>query len=86
MEEEIFRLPAVAGILEKSFVEARLHTDGRTNIERILALQQELAQSVATPFYVLVDPANAKKLASFAGSTRDAERFAEFLGRGLQAN
>ena len=42
MEEKIFPRPAVAGEL-KGYVEARLHTDGRKNIDRIKELQRELS-------------------------------------------
>lgn len=56
MEQYVFPSPAVAGVLEQGFVEARLHTDGEENIDRILALQAELTGSVATPYYLVVDP------------------------------
>ena len=84
MEEKIFRAPAVAGILEPSYVEARLHADGQAFIERIRELQEELAGSRATPYYVIADPATGERLAAFEGFTGDPERFAEFLELGLQ--
>jgi hypothetical protein len=56
MEKSVFPSPAVAGVLEERFVEARLHTDGTKNIDRILQLQAELTQSVATPYYLVIDP------------------------------
>jgi hypothetical protein len=55
-EEKVFPSDTVSGLLEEHFIEARLHTDGGTNIERILELQKELAQSVATPFYLVIRP------------------------------
>ena len=62
MEENVFPSPAVARELKENFIEARLHTDGDTNIDRILDLQQELVGARATPFYVLVDPETGAKL------------------------
>ena len=75
----MFPSPAVAGILSKSYVETRLHTDGHDNIERILELQRRLTGSVATPIYVLVDPHTGEKKGQFLGSTFDEQEFAEFL-------
>ena len=83
MEEKTFRLPAVAGVLSKHFVEARLHTDGSKNIERILELQSELTRSVAVPFYVVVDPGSGTPLSELPGAQADA--FLPFLEEGLQA-
>jgi len=82
MEGKVFPSPAVAGILAKKYVEARLHTDGNTNLERILELQEKLARSVANPIYVVVDPKTEKELARFEGAAmgaKDVTRFIEFL-------
>jgi hypothetical protein len=81
MEEKIFRLPAVAGVLARHFVEARLHTDGVAHVERILEVQAELAGSRATPIYVVVDPSTGARRATFEGPTREPERFVDFLER-----
>lgn len=80
MENKVFPSPPVADVLHRSYVEARLHTDGTDHLERILALQKELTGSVATPVYVLVDPRTGEKKGQFLGSTFDAQAFAEFLG------
>ena len=59
MEENVFPLPAVAGILESEFVEARLHTDlpsSEAIRQENLLFQAELQGSVATPYYLLIDP------------------------------
>ncbi len=85
MEERVFRLPAVAGILESRFVEARLHTDGESNIDRILALQKELAGSPATPVYLVVDPDSGEILTKLEGP-RGTDLFVEFLNDGLEAS
>ena len=55
-EEKVFPSDTVSSLLEEHFIEARLHTDGEKNIDRILELQEELAQSVATPFYLVIRP------------------------------
>ena len=86
MEEGLFRLPAVAGMLEDGFVEARLHTDGDAHIDRILELQAELTHSIATPFYVVIDPETGEIRGKFPGYTDDEQRFTDFLGRGLRVD
>ena len=87
MEKNVFHLPAVAGILNKNYLEARLHADGDVNIERIRELQQTLAKSVATPFYVVVDPKTGETMATLAGATiGDTSPFTDFLEKGLKGN
>ena len=81
MEEKVFRQPAVAAELE-NVIEARLHTDGRRNLDRILALQSELTGVTANPFYVMVDPKSGQVVARFAGATRDEQTFIDFLRSG----
>jgi hypothetical protein len=79
MEHKVFPSPAVAGILSRSYVESRLHTDGDLNLERILELQRQLTGSVATPIYILIDPRTGEKKGQFLGSTFDEQEFAAFL-------
>lgn len=79
MEEKVFPQPAVAGELAR-YVEARLHTDGQRNIERIEELQAALARSVANPIYVIVDPRDERELGRFEGGTLgNPQEFVEFL-------
>lgn len=84
MELQIFpneKYP-IGAILAKGFVEARLHTDGKTNIERILGLQETLARSVANPIYVVVDPETEVELGRHEGaavSGSQIDGFVEFL-------
>ena len=88
MEKKVFIKPAVAGLLEKDYVEARLHTDGHTNIERILELQKRLAESVANPIYVTVDPKSGTRLGKFEGATLgdgDEAKFIRFLEEGVES-
>lgn len=79
MEENVFPKPAVAGILENRYVEARLHTDGKTNIDRIKQLQESLARTTANPVYVLIDPEGEKELGRFEGASVTDAAFIEFL-------
>ena len=85
MEEFLFRLTDVSRRLDQ-LVEARLHTDGSgKHREKSLenqALQDRLTDTVATPIYVLIDPATEATLAIFEGATRDPEEFIEWLKSG----
>jgi len=82
MEEKIFLKPAVAGLLRKHFVEARIHTDSPIKGAEQRALAQKLAGSLANPQYVIVDPTTMKpsKTFSLSGgwSTWEA-KFSKFL-------
>ena len=64
MEEKIFLRPAVAGELEKGFIEARLHTDGAgdAKYDRDRELQQKYTNSVANPIYVITDNGSVVKV------------------------
>ena len=86
MEGKIFRLPTVGGLLREHFVEARLHNDDHEHpevIERVKKLQDELAGSSATPYYLILDPATRAKLGVFEGPDLGGSKFAEFLRRAL---
>jgi thiol:disulfide interchange protein len=82
MEENVFPSEEVAPLLERYYVEARLHTDGAVNHERILELQAELTQSVANPYYVLQDPDTAAVLGKQEGYA-GPDAFRRFLEGGL---
>ena len=75
--------PAVAAVLNKSFVEARLYTDGEENNERILELQDKLSGTLANPTFVLVEPGAERKLCQLQGK-RSAKTFKRFLEAGLE--
>ena len=81
MEESIFPSPAVAEVLQKGFIEARLHNDGGPKKDEIRARQKEMADSFATPLYVIVDPQTGAKLRLRAGFMGES-KFTNFL-RGL---
>lgn len=88
MEESIFPAPAVAGILKKHYVEARLHTDDQSNPERsarLEALQQEMVQSLAQPYYVVIDPETREQLGTIAGSGSE-RKFVRFFEKFIDRN
>jgi hypothetical protein len=81
MEEDVFPRPAVAGVLQTEFIEARLHNDGGSKMEETRARQKEMTDSVATPIYVIVDPKSGVKLRLRAGYMGE-ETLLEFLRGG----
>ena len=82
MEEKVFPLPAVAGLLE-NYVEARLHTD-KPHTLHLKDLQVEMTASVANPIYLAVDPVSGRQLARFDGATLQSDQpFIDFLNAGL---
>jgi hypothetical protein len=83
MEETIFPSGAVAPILEENYVEARLHTDGDANIERIKQLQEDLTHSVSNPYYVLQEPDSGEVLGT-QDSASSKETFKGFLNEALR--
>jgi len=86
MEEKIFRLPAVGGLLKKDYVEARLHNDDHKNpelIEKITRLQDELVKNRATPYYLILEPESGKKLAVHPGPDLSGDNFLRFLQKAL---
>ncbi|MFY9344877.1 MAG: hypothetical protein WAT39_20455 [Planctomycetota bacterium] len=67
MEDDIFLRPAVAGLMRKGFVEARLHTDipksnSAATFARNKELQQQWAGTRAMPTFVVVDPKTGREL------------------------
>ena len=79
MEEGIFPRPAVASALNK-MVEARLHYDAYDKVQRakIVKYQREVAQTVATPLYLIVDPKTGAILRRHF-SLASEEEFVKFL-------
>ncbi len=82
MEEKVFRHPAVAGELQR-MIEARLHNDHPDSETRgaIKELQQRMADTLATPTYVVVDPRDGEIVARHVGPEYDADEFAAWLRR-----
>ncbi|HIL37187.1 MAG TPA: hypothetical protein EYG26_06895 [Planctomycetes bacterium] len=78
MEGKILPAPAVAGILRDNFVEVRLHCDLGSNAKANKALQLELANSLALPIFVIMDPESREVLKIHEGLAFAGD-FAEFL-------
>ena len=88
MELSIFPLPAVAEILEKHYIEVRLHTDNAERLEpKVYAqnkkLQKEMTNSEANPYFVLYDPKTGKIVKKRAGMIFEKD-FVDFLKAGLE--
>jgi hypothetical protein len=71
MENNIFLRPAVAGLMQAHFVEARHHTDTQNTLTEAQlaanrALQAEWAGTTANPYFVVVDPRTGKKVGEHA--------------------
>ena len=78
MEANIFPKKAVEAEM-KNFILVRLYTDGDGAIyEKQQAFQQETFQTVALPFYAILNP-DGKTLATFPGLTRNEGEFVDFL-------
>ena len=66
----------------RHYVLVRLYTDGEGEIyQRQQRLQQAMYQTVALPFYAVVDP-GGRSVVSFPGLTRDPAQFVGFLKQG----
>lgn len=87
MEENVFRLPAVAGILEEKYVEARLHTDHPEKGTENRGRQQEMTSSIAQPIYLIIDPGTGAEHGRQDGATvgDNVSEFIEFLEAGWSA-
>ena len=78
MEANMFVLPEVREEMEK-FVLVSLYTDGEGEVyERQQQYQQDTFQTVALPFYAVLDT-NGTPVAIFPGLTRDKTEFTQFL-------
>jgi hypothetical protein len=81
MEKSLMPKPAVAGILNKHFIESRLHTDHPDEVtrERNKELQKELQGDPSLPYYMLIDPESGKVYGTFGGMALQIDSFIEFL-------
>ncbi len=78
MEANIFPKKEVEAEMSK-FVLARLYTDGDGEIyERQQQFQEKTFQTVALPFYAIMD-GNGKTVSTFPGLTRNVNEFVDFL-------
>jgi thiol:disulfide interchange protein len=78
MEANMFPLPEVKSEMEK-YVLVGLYTDGDGEVyERQQQYQQDTFQTVALPFYAVVN-ADGVPVATFPGLTRNPQEFIDFL-------
>jgi thiol:disulfide interchange protein DsbD len=78
MKANLFPKPEITAVL-KDLVLVDLYTDGTDKAsEENQKLQDSRFQTVAIPYYALMD-ADEKVVATFPGSTRDAKEFLTFL-------
>jgi thiol:disulfide interchange protein len=84
METTVFPRPSIARLLE-NMVRVELYTDGISPSEqKNRAEQLEKFSTAALPFYA-IETADGEILATFAGSTNDADEFQQFLWKGLNS-
>ena len=87
MEGTVFLDPAVAGTMKEHFVESRQHVDTRATLTEAqfadnTKAQEELAGTLAVPYFVVVDPKTGEKLAEHelsGGPQAWTSGWAEFL-------
>ena len=80
MEGKVFPSPAVAEVLKKGFIEARLHTDrSGSPYEDQFALQKRMTRTVALPTYAVVDPSDPEVALRIRSGYVASEAFAAFL-------
>jgi thiol:disulfide interchange protein len=78
MEANMFVIPEVRAEMEK-YVLASLYTDGEGEVyERQQQYQQDTFQTVALPFYAVLD-GDGSPIAIFPGLTRNSAEFVDFL-------
>jgi thiol:disulfide interchange protein len=78
MKANMFPRPEIAPLL-KDFVLVDLYTDGSDAVsEENAKMEEERYKTVSLPFYVILDP-DEHVIATFPGSTRDVQQFANFL-------
>jgi len=70
MEEKVFPSSAVAELMKKHLVEARLHTDSQNTLSDAQfannkKAQAEIAGTIANPYFVVVDAKTGAKVAEF---------------------
>jgi thiol:disulfide interchange protein DsbD len=78
MEANVFVKTEVEKEMNK-FVLAKLFTDGEGEIyERQQQFQEQTFQTVALPFYAIIEP-DGKTVSTFPGLTRNTQEFIDFL-------
>ena len=88
MEEKVFPSSAVAELMKKHLVEARLHTDSQNTLSDAQfatnkKAQAEIAGTIANPYFVVVDAKTGAKVAEFklsGGWTQWEGKWQKFVG------
>ena len=87
MEKSYFSQDEFAEVLNKNYIEARLHTDmaktPETQMKRIREKQREFVGHKSMPVYVIVDPETGKVVDKLEGFTADSKVILEFLQKNL---
>jgi thiol:disulfide interchange protein DsbD len=84
MEANMFPRPEIAAAL-KNFVLVELYTDGTdAESEKNVELENTKFQTIATPFYAILDP-DEHVIATSADRTTDAKAYLAFLEKGAAA-
>jgi thiol:disulfide interchange protein DsbD len=84
MESNMFPRPEIAAAL-RNFVLVELYTDGTdSDSDKNIALETAKFQTIAAPFYAIMDP-DEKVIATSADRTTDAKQFLAFLQKGAAA-
>jgi thiol-disulfide isomerase/thioredoxin len=80
----MFPRPEIAAAL-RNFVLVELYTDGTdADSEKNVAFENAKFQTIATPYYAIMDP-DEKVIATFGERTTDAKEFLAFLQKGAAA-
>lgn len=86
MEKSYFFQDDFLDVLNKHYVEARLHTDKETTPDaqkqRIREKQRELVGHRGMPVLVVVDPKTGKRIRKLDGFEADPDVVLEFLKKG----
>ena len=87
MEKSYFSQDEFAEVLNKNYIEARLHTDmvktPEAQRKRIREKQREFVGHKSMPVYVIVDPETGKVVDKLEGFTADSKVILEFLQKNL---
>ena len=86
MEKSYFFQDDILEVLNKHYVEARLHTDKGTDAqkERMRELQTQLVSNRGMPTFVVVDPATGKRISGEQSFSPDPNVILDFLKANVQ--
>ena len=73
-------------MLEDHFIEVRLHTDQGAAAEGNRALQEELVQNLAIPYYIVINPQSKEQVGGRVIGATTVGTFREFLAEAVDAS